>query len=89
MPSAEDTKVRRVVPSEQAGTGVLHKRVCTDVRANVNTLGHGHGVWTHVVKCELGRWILSASYQSPIDLFSPLVFFFFFQVYFSPASINF
>lgn len=83
MPSAEDTKVRRVVPSEQAGTGVLHKRVCTDVRANVNT--HGHGLWTHAVKCELGRWILSASYQSPIDLFSPLVFisFFFSSLFFT------
>ena len=26
----EDTKVRRVVPNEQAWTGTLHKRVCTD-----------------------------------------------------------
>lgn len=38
MPGEEDIKVRRVLQDEQAWAETLHKSVCTDVWASVNTL---------------------------------------------------
>lgn len=46
MPSREDTKVRRVVPNEQAWAEMPHKWVSTDECANVKVLRREPGAQT-------------------------------------------